>query len=71
MLTAIDREGRFLYDQRTFKSLPLDAIQKTNVFPMAADPRIFFPTETGMVILSHMYGMDAQRYKFSTIRYEE
>lgn len=69
LLTLIDNNGNFDYRDRTFNSLPLEAIQKPNAFPMAVDPAIFFATEKGMVILSHMPGVEAKRYKFNTISY--
>lgn len=69
MLTVLDNEGNFSYEDRTFKSLPLHAIQQPNAFAMAVDPNVFFPTKKGMIILSHMRGMKAKRFKFSTITY--
>lgn len=69
LLTVIDKTGNFEYKERTFNSLPLENIQKPNAFPMATDPSIFFTTEKGMVILSHMNGIEAKRYKFNTINY--
>ena len=69
MLTVIDANGNFDYRDRTFNSLPLVDIQKTNSFPMAVDPSMFFVTEKGMVILSHMPGIEAKRFKFNTIAY--
>jgi hypothetical protein len=69
LLTAVDMDGNFVYNDRTFKSLPLDAIQKPNAFAMAVNPTIFFQTENGLVVLSHMQGTDAKRYKFNTISF--
>lgn len=69
LLTVIDKTGNFEYKERTFNSFPLETIQKPNAFPMATDPSIFFTTEKGMVILSHMNGIEAKRYKFNTIHY--
>lgn len=67
LLTVINAEGKFEYADRTFNSLPLDQIQKPNAFPMAVDPTMFFSTDKGMVILSHMPGIEAKRFKFNTI----
>ncbi len=69
MLTVIDKTGNFEYRDRTFNSLPLENIQKPNAFSMATDPAIFFATEKGMIILSHMPGIEAKRYKFNTITF--
>ncbi|MES2798802.1 MAG: hypothetical protein V4638_02195 [Bacteroidota bacterium] len=69
LLTVIDANGRFEFSDRTFSSLPLDEIQKPNAFPMAIDPSMFFATDKGMVILSHMPGIEAKRFKFNTIGY--
>ncbi|MDD2982383.1 MAG: hypothetical protein PHQ74_03255 [Crocinitomicaceae bacterium] len=69
MLTVLDAHGNFDYRDRTFNSLPLVNIQKGNSFPMAVNPMIFFATDKGMVILSRMPGIEAKRYKFSSIAY--
>ena len=69
LLTVIDNKGNFEYKDRTFNSLPLETIQKGNSFSMATDPSIFFTTEKGMVILSHMPGVESKRYKLNTITY--
>ncbi len=69
LLTVIDKDGNFDFRDRTFKSYPLENLQKTNAFPMAVDPAIFFATDKGMVILSHMPGIASKRYKFNTISY--
>jgi len=69
LLTVIDQNGEFDYRDRTFNSLPLESIQKENAFKMAVNPSIFFTSAKGMVILSQMQGVEAKRYKFSTIGY--
>lgn len=69
LLTVIDENGNFLYSDRTFSALPLEDIQKPNAFRMAIDPNLFFITENGIILLSHMPGAEAKRYKFSTINY--
>lgn len=69
LLTVINPDGTFAYSDRTFNSLPLDAIQKPNAFPMAADAMLFFPTENGTVLVSRMPGIDSKRYKFNSIRF--
>ncbi len=69
LLTVISNDGSFDYRERTFKSFPLENLQKKNVFPMAVDPAIFFTREDGMIILSHMPGLEAKRYKFNVISF--
>lgn len=69
LLTVIDKDGNFEYKDRTFSSLPLVAIQKPNAYPMAVDPSMFFTTDKGMIILSHMPGVESKRYKLNTIAY--
>lgn len=69
LLTVIRADGSFLYSDRTFSALPLEAIQKPNAFPMAVDPNFFFNTADGMIIMSRMPGIEAKRYKFNVIKY--
>lgn len=69
LLTVINPDGSFQYAERTFSALPLEQIQKPNAFPMAVDPSMFFITEKGMTILSHMPGIESKRYKFNYIGY--
>ena len=69
LITVIDKDGNFDFRERTFKSFPLDNLQKNNAFPMAVHPSLFFTTDKGMVILSHMPGLEAKRYKFSAISF--
>lgn len=69
LLSVINADGSLQYTERSFSALPLEAIQQPNAFPMAVDPTFFFPTSKGMVILSHMPGPQAKRYKFNTIAY--
>lgn len=69
LLTVIDANGQFDYQDRTFNSLPLIDLQKSNSFSMAINPSIFFSTDKGMIIFSHMPEVEAKRYKLSLINY--
>jgi hypothetical protein len=69
LLTVINSDGSFQYTERTFASLPLEAIQQPNAFPMAIDPSFYFTTPKGIIVLSRMPGPQAKRYKFNTINF--
>jgi hypothetical protein len=69
LLTVIDANGAFVYNERTFNSLPLDGIQKMNSFSMAVAPAFTVPSSNGFVLMSHTIGTEAKRYKFSKINY--
>jgi hypothetical protein len=68
-MTAIDDKGAFVYDSRTFASLPLFNLLKGGSFAMAFDPNFYTQTEDGLVVLTRMDGKSAKRYKFSTISF--
>lgn len=68
-MTAIDDKGAFVYDNRTFASLPLFNLLKMGSFAMAFDPNYHTQTEVGLVVLTRMEGKSAKRYKFSTISF--
>jgi hypothetical protein len=61
------QNGKPVYTDRTFNSLPLAEIQQHNSFNMAVDPSVFFNHEGSMVILSRMPGEAPKRMKFSRI----
>lgn len=69
LLTVINADGTFRYAERSFNSLPLEEIQKSNAFPMAIDPSYYFMTPKGIVVLSRIPGQDSRRFKFNTINY--
>lgn len=69
LLTVIDSNGNLSFNDKTFNSLPLDDIQKTNSFSMAVDPHFYFIDKDGMIIMSHTPGIQSKRFKFSTLRY--
>jgi hypothetical protein len=68
-MTAIDDKGAFVYDNRTFASMPLSNLLKMGSFAMAFDPNFYTQTEEGLVVLTLMEGRSAKRYKFSTISF--
>jgi hypothetical protein len=69
LLTVIDANGAFVYNERTFNSLPLDGIQKVNSFSMAVAPVFIIPSFNGFILMSHTIGTEAKRYKFSKINF--
>lgn len=69
LLTVIQNDGTYLYSDRTFNALPLDQIQQPNSFPMAMDPKYYFYTENGIIVMSRMPGIPTKKYKFNLIGY--
>lgn len=69
LLTVINEDGSYLYSDRTFNALPLEQIQQPNAFTMAVDPKYFFTTQNGIIVMSRMPGQPTKKFKFNSIGY--
>ena len=68
-LTSMNlNDGSINYADRTFSSIPLSELYKTNNFEMGMDPSFFYTSEGSITLFSRMKGDTPKKIKFSTLQ---